>query len=55
MTEESLAFAIDLGARDPCRIVTAACKLQLDPVGQLGRGNLFSEKLLDELVQKGGA
>ena len=23
--------------------------------GFLGRGNLFSEKLLDELVQKGGA
>ena len=28
MAEESLAFAIDLGARDPCRIVTAARKLQ---------------------------
>ena len=28
MTEESLAFAIDLGARDPGRIVTTARKLQ---------------------------
>ena len=36
-------------------IESARLKLQLDPAGQLGRGNLFSEKLLDELVQKGGA
>ena len=35
--------------------LAARLKLQLDPAGQLGRGNLFSEKLLDELVQKGGA
>lgn len=36
-------------------VESARLKLQLDPAGQLGRGNLFSEKLLDELVQKGGA
>ena len=36
-------------------VESARLKLQLDPDGQLGRGNLFSEKLLDELVQKGGA
>ena len=36
-------------------VESAQLKLQLDPAGQLGRGNLFSEKLLDELVQKGGA
>ena len=28
MAEEPLALAIDLGARDPCRIVAAARKLQ---------------------------
>lgn len=32
----------------------AAFKLQLDPAAQLGRGNLFSEQLLDELAQRGG-
>lgn len=36
----------------------AALKLQLDPAAQLGRGNLFSEELLDtlkdELAAKGG-
>lgn len=31
MAEESLTLAIDLGARDPCRIVTAARKLQYPP------------------------
>ena len=36
-------------------VESARLKLQLDPAGQLGRGNLFTEKLLDELVQKGGA
>ena len=36
-------------------VESARLKLQLDPDGQLGRGNLFSEKLLDELVQKGSA
>lgn len=36
-------------------VESARLKLQLDPAGQLGRGNLFSEKLLDELIQKGGA
>ena len=36
-------------------VESARLKLQLDPDGQLGRGNLFAEKLLDELVQKGGA
>ena len=36
-------------------VESAHLKLQLDPAGQLGRGNLFTEKLLDELVQKGGA
>ena len=28
MTEEPLALAIDLGTRDPGRVVAAACKLQ---------------------------
>lgn len=32
----------------------AKLKLQLDPAAQLGRGNLFSEQLLDELAAKGG-
>ena len=31
MAEEPLTLAIDLGARDPCRIVTAARKLQYPP------------------------
>ena len=31
MAEESLTLAIDLGARDPCRIVAAARKLQYPP------------------------
>ena len=31
MAEEPLALAIDLGARDPCRIVAAARKLQYPP------------------------
>lgn len=32
----------------------ALLKLQFDPKAQLGRGNLFSEQLLDELAAKGG-
>ena len=36
-------------------VESARLKLQLDPAGQLGRGNLFSEKLLDDESQKGGA
>ena len=36
-------------------VESAQLKLQLDPAGQLGRGNLFSEKLLDDVAQKGGA
>lgn len=32
----------------------AALKLQLDPKGQLNRGNLFEETLLDDLSAKGG-
>ena len=31
MAEESLTLAIRLGARDPCRIVAAARKLQYPP------------------------
>ena len=31
MAEESLAFAIDLGTRDPRRIIAAARKLQYPP------------------------
>ena len=33
----------------------ARLKCQLDPKGQLGRGNLFSEELLDEMVSVGAA
>ena len=35
-------------------VESARLKLELDPKGQLGRGNLFSETLLDELMAKGG-
>ena len=35
-------------------IESARLKLQLDPKGQFGRGNLFGEKLLDGLLKKGG-
>ena len=34
-------------------VESARLKLQLDPKGQLGRGNLFDETLLDELMGKG--
>ena len=37
------------------KMVLEAPDDRFDPAGQLGRGNLFAEKLLDELVQKGGA
>ena len=32
---------------------SARLKLRIDPTAQLGRGNLFAEKLLDELARKG--